>query len=529
GAFSGNPPIGTLTFEDPEGHNVTPFAVNDILICQRVRLNSTTLVKRIVAQVTALSNTTATVAILDGLPTDIDKGDLFVRIGNTDQNSQRQGSVYLTSDDSYAPYIDIVDGVDSWTAWGSSDKIKVRLGKLTGITDSFFRSLSGYGLYAKSNAYLRGKIYAEEGGWLAGWNINAAELTSPTITDGASNDVNLQLVADTRSEAIGIYLNYDLQVNGTPFFLSFGNLKDGAGNYTGRYGISFRQGSETLFELSNNTFQIAGWFFDTQKFYKGAFIELNAFTNSIGVNSNAVKMFYTGANSWGIEGRDSLNNLVFQLGSTNKISGWNFDSTKLSNDVVSLEASSSMKGLVVDSDRIKIGKFTTATISNTYTDITTYLLNGYSGISASDTWWASYGQTLHTQSSTSQIYLNKSSNTLYHYVNTDAGQRATDIDELTYGTIHRLFDDVNRVRNRKLKFEFKLRGIKFATGTYHNLHGTVNVIYFNSGFGILKREQILYFQLLESNVPGIGYSNALVIDKTGPNAIEWFIPANIPD
>jgi hypothetical protein len=604
---TGDPVTYSITFEDPEGHGVCPFLVNDIILVQRVRLDSITIVKQIVCQVTSVTGLNITANVISEVG-EIDKNDLVVRIGNT-SNTARQGSVYLTSDDSNAPFIDIVDGVNSWSAWGSSNKLKVRLGKLTGVTDSFFGVLSGYGLYAKSNAYLRGKIYAEAGGWIAGWNINAAELTSPTITDGASNDVNLQLVADTGSEAIGIYLNYDLQVNGTPFFLSFGNLKDGAGNYTGRYGISFRQGSETLFELSNNTFQIAGWFFDTQKFYKGAFIELNAFTNSIGVNSNAVKMFYTGANSWGIEGRDSLNNLVFQLGSTNKIagwnftnehiyklqsgtpttspsygltisststanvviaygsnwqryvklgyqtsgnwfgiegtdananiifqlgstnkiSGWNFDLTKLSNDVVSLEASSSMKGLVVDSDRIKIGKFTTATISNTYTDITTYLLNGYSGINASDTWWASYGQTLHTQSSTSQIYLNKSSNKLYHYVNTNEGQRATDIDELTYGTIHRLFDDVNRVRNRKLKFEFKLRGIKFATGTYHNLYGTVNIIYFNSGFGILKREQILYFQLLESNVPGIGYSNALVIDKTGSNAIEWFIPANIPD
>jgi hypothetical protein len=605
--IEGDPEIYRITFEDPEGHGVCPFLVNDIILVQRVRLDSITIVKQIVCQVISVYGTTIESSVIYRNGT-IDKNDLCVKIGNT-ENTERQGSVYLTSDDSNSPYIDIVDEVNSWSAWSSQDKLKVRLGNLTGITDSFFGTLSGYGLYAKSNAYLRGKIYAEAGGWIAGWNINEAELTSPTITDVSSNDVNLQLVADTSSDVIGIYLNYDLQVINTPFFLSFGNIKDGSGDYTGIYGISFKKGSETLFELSNNTFQIAGWLFNEQKFYKGSFIELNASTNSIGVNSNLVKMFYTNSNNWGIEGRNASNNLVFQLGSTNKIAswtfipdhiyklqsgtptsnpvygltisatstasviiaygsnyqryvklgyqtsgnwfglegtdssaniifqlgstnkiaGWNFDTTKFSNDVVSLEASSSMKGLVVDTDKIKIGKFTSTEITNTYSDITTNLLNGYSGINSYDTFWGSYGQTLHTQSSISQIYLNKSSNTLYHYVNTDAEERATDIDELTYGTIHRLFNDINMIRNRKIKFEFKLRGIKYATGTYHNLYGTVNIIYFDSNFNILKREQILYFQLLESNVPGIGYQNALVIDKTGSNAIEWFIPANIPN
>ncbi|BDQ03482.1 hypothetical protein [Ignavibacterium sp.] len=68
-------------------------------------------------------------------------------------------------------------------------------------------------------------------------------------------------------------------------------------------------------------------------------------------------------------------------------------------------------------------------------------------------------------------------------------QRATDIDELTYGTIQGLFSDTDRVLNRKIKIEFKLRGIKYEAGTYHNLNGTVNVIYFNVivGSGYQKR------------------------------------------
>ncbi|WP_297838034.1 hypothetical protein [Ignavibacterium sp.] len=37
----GDPETYTITFEDPEGHNVCPFLVNDIILVQRVRLDST--------------------------------------------------------------------------------------------------------------------------------------------------------------------------------------------------------------------------------------------------------------------------------------------------------------------------------------------------------------------------------------------------------------------------------------------------------------------------------------------------------
>ena len=57
-------------------------------------------------------------------------GDEIVRIGNaTDTN--RQGVYYITSNDNNAPYIDILDGV---TSDAFTNKTKVRLGKLNGIT-----------------------------------------------------------------------------------------------------------------------------------------------------------------------------------------------------------------------------------------------------------------------------------------------------------------------------------------------------------------------------------------------------------
>ncbi|WGQ15569.1 hypothetical protein [Sphingobacterium faecium] len=77
----------------------------------------------------------------------------------------RQGLIYMTNSDSGAPYLDVLDGIDSPSLEG---KTKVRLGKLNGITDSVFGALSGYGLYAQ-NAYLRGNF------WVTGGNAETQQ------------------------------------------------------------------------------------------------------------------------------------------------------------------------------------------------------------------------------------------------------------------------------------------------------------------------------------------------------------------
>lgn len=477
-----------IKVEDPEGHNIAPFAVGDIVIVQRVRLDSTTLVKRLVRTVVTVSGTTLTLGTLADAPADLgnfEKGDTLVRIGNT-SNSARQGSVYLTSDDSNAPYIDVANDVNNWTAWSGSNKLKLRLGKLTGITDALLGSLSGYGLYAKGGIYL-----------------------------------------SSNSTVAGILMTVD--------------------NASAKF--EMRQGSNKIFEFdtATSTAKIAGWTFNNEHIYKlqsGTPTSSPVYGLTISATSTAqaiiaygsnyqryVKLGYQTTGNWfGIEGTDASANIIFQLGSTNKISGWIFDTSKLYNDVVSLEASTSMKGLVVDTDKIKIGKFTYSTPSVSYTDITTTLL-GYSGINSGDTYWAGWQQTLVTQSSVSQIVLNKSSNTLYHYVeiNEVPGMRANDVLELKYRTIHRLFNDIDKVRNRKIKIEFKLNYIKNQTGTYHDLGTSVNIIYMNSSYSVLKFETIFYQNVSASSVPGVGYANRYTIDKTGSNAIEVFVPGNMPD
>lgn len=181
-------------------------------------------------------------------------GSDWVRIGHTSSTS-RQGGIYLTSGDKGSPYIDIYDSVstvagghynDSGSVdYTSSNVLKLRLGKLTGINTTLFGPLQGYGLYA-DNAYLKGKIWANEGGNIAGWTIAPYTLSNNNMRLAANgNDAFLGVGALTYNSA-GIWLGTssagarlsvgdgnnkyirwtgtDLEIQSTNFSLSAGNV-----------------------------------------------------------------------------------------------------------------------------------------------------------------------------------------------------------------------------------------------------------------------------------------------------------------
>jgi len=121
----------TVTFYDPSYTGTTymcPFAAGDLLQVQRFRPDGTTVIKLSKATVSSVSGADAIVVWNTGT---FAIGDEVVRIGNT-TDASRQNSIYLTSDDSNSPFMDMTSGVNSWTAWGSSDKTKLRLGNLNG-------------------------------------------------------------------------------------------------------------------------------------------------------------------------------------------------------------------------------------------------------------------------------------------------------------------------------------------------------------------------------------------------------------
>ena len=252
---------GTITFQDPSGHGICPFATNDIIMMQRVVPGSLVagnatapvgdIIKKLVYKVSSVSGATATVVAATGytnanVPVE---GDDFVRIGNT-SNSNRQGSIYLTSDDSNAPFIDIKDNIDSYADWHSTATTEVRLGKLDGITDTD-AGLDGtqsnsYGLYS-SNVFLKGHISANSGA-IAGWNITAGEIYKldggSTPSSSPNNGVVIDKDGGYNSHAIiKVY-------SGTSLKAAVGNFDDN------KYGIAAEEG------------EIGNWVIDTNSIHK---------------------------------------------------------------------------------------------------------------------------------------------------------------------------------------------------------------------------------------------------------------------
>jgi hypothetical protein len=141
---------------DTAGNTIAvPFQLNDLLRCQVWNGLS---VKYYVAKVTSVGVGTFTLDKATksgaGIPA---AGDTLVHFGNT-TNTNRQGLLYLTASDSNAPYLDVLDGINSDDLTG---KTKARLGKLDGITDTDFGQLSGYGLYGENVFLKNGKFKGE--------------------------------------------------------------------------------------------------------------------------------------------------------------------------------------------------------------------------------------------------------------------------------------------------------------------------------------------------------------------------------
>lgn len=250
-----------ITFEDPSENNICPFAVNDLIMMQRVKPgsfvasnaagNATDVIKKLVYRVTAVSGKVVTVTSASNFTNTStpSSGDDFVRIGNT-STAARQGIIYLTSDDSNSPFIDIKADIDSYSDWTGATP-KVRLGKLDGITDSDLGgSLSGFGLYS-NNIFLKGKIVANSGS-IGGISLDSSKIYTGS---GSHNNSNTGFYIDSSSNfSLGDKLSWNgsaLSINGS---ITVTNTSDFAptnatandtdanlksrGNHTGTQGVS---------------------------------------------------------------------------------------------------------------------------------------------------------------------------------------------------------------------------------------------------------------------------------------------------
>ena len=184
-----------------DGARVLHFETGDLILAQKWQggvgsQGSPSNYIRLRAEVTETSNDSGSALDPNEFLVNIEAGDEsqidgvpleFVRVGNigTDAggDDDRRGGIYLTADDTNAPFIDIFDEVDSFAAWDAPAKTKARLGKLDGLTydsggGSGAQSIDGYGLYSQK-AYLEGEIKATSGyigNASQGWIIDAAGL-----------------------------------------------------------------------------------------------------------------------------------------------------------------------------------------------------------------------------------------------------------------------------------------------------------------------------------------------------------------
>ena len=86
-------------------------------------------------------------------------GDFALRWGNN-EDTDRQGLIYLTTADSGAPFIDVYDGITDISTEG---KLKARIGHLTGIRTQRGDQLSGYGAYL-NGIYVENSTYIMQDG-----------------------------------------------------------------------------------------------------------------------------------------------------------------------------------------------------------------------------------------------------------------------------------------------------------------------------------------------------------------------------
>jgi len=215
-----------LTFDTASGDVGHGFARGDIIRAQRVNraaLTGTGVTQSIAGNLVYQSDLTVrNVTNLNSLTASLIAGTTppsggmdFVRLGNS-ESLNRQGTIYLTADDSYAPFIDVVDGIKSHSEWNNasgSGGVKVRMGKLNGITSPIFGPLTAsgnnslYGFWASGSAYLEGGINATFGN-VAGWTINTSAITKSGLELNSSDTFfRAGTIASNLTSGTGILLS----------------------------------------------------------------------------------------------------------------------------------------------------------------------------------------------------------------------------------------------------------------------------------------------------------------------------------
>lgn len=112
-------------------------------------------------------------------------GDFALRWGSN-EDTDRQGLIYLTTADSGAPFIDVYDGI---TEASTEGKLKARLGHLTGVRTQRGDQLSGYGAYL-NGIYVENSTFIMQNGDTLEQTFIAMNGKFESLIDGVRNDMS---------------------------------------------------------------------------------------------------------------------------------------------------------------------------------------------------------------------------------------------------------------------------------------------------------------------------------------------------
>jgi hypothetical protein len=193
----------SMSFDTGSGYGHS-FVVGDLVRAQRFvpsTNGSGSQVFKSDLHIISVNNTGSAVGVLTGSD-DPRPGYEYVRIGST-TTADRKGSIYLTADDDNAPFIDVVDEITAHSQFNTSGKVKVRMGKLDGITTAnpIFGSsgtLSGFGMYASGSVFLEGSI-----------NATAGKIAEFTISTGSISSDGDSLILRSKGQITGSKVLFD--------------------------------------------------------------------------------------------------------------------------------------------------------------------------------------------------------------------------------------------------------------------------------------------------------------------------------
>lgn len=177
-------------------------------------------------------------------------GDYVQRIGSkVDRN--RQGLIYFTSSDDYAPYIDILDEVTG--AQFGENNTKVRIGNLRGIRING-QPLDMHGIYINGGIFQHSKYYMEDGNTIEQhFSIMDGKLTSEI--EGVRNDISGEKGNILRNSSFASNLNYWTTAGNVHFIpVAGGFMWLPSAFYVDKEAVSdiYRDGSRNVLRIRNN-------------------------------------------------------------------------------------------------------------------------------------------------------------------------------------------------------------------------------------------------------------------------------------